>query len=76
MNFDSIKAKLIFLLIVIGAIPMIIAIVISSVNTISDTIEAIKEDLKIKNDFITQDVSLMIGNNFTALRLLAINPNI
>ena len=61
---------------VIGAIPMIIAIVISSVNTISDTIEATKEDLKIKNDFIAQDVSLMIGNNFTALRLLAINPTV
>ena len=76
MNFNSIKSKLIFLLMIIGAVPMFIAIVISSLNTISDTIEATKEDLKIKNDFVTQDVSLMIGNNFTALRLLALNPTV
>ncbi len=76
MNFSSIKAKLIFLLIIIGAIPMIIATVISSANTVSNTIESVKEDLKIKNDFIAQDISSMIGNNFIALRLLALNPTI
>ncbi|MBQ7704348.1 MAG: HAMP domain-containing protein [Selenomonadaceae bacterium] len=76
MNFSSIRAKLIFLLIIIGAIPMIIAIVISSSNTVSNTIESVKEDLKIKNDFIAQDISSMIGNNFIALRLLALNPTV
>ena len=76
MNFQSIKTKLIFLLIIIGAIPMIIAVALSSANTVSNTIESVKEDLKIKNDFIAQDISSMIGNNFTALRLLALNPTV
>ena len=76
MNFSSIRAKLIFLLIIIGAIPMIIAIVISSSNTISSTIKVVEEDLEIKNDFIAQDISSMIGNNFIALRLLALNPTV
>ncbi len=76
MNFSSIKAKLIFLLIIIGAIPMVIAVAISSTNTISNTIESVKNDSKIKNEFIAQDISSMIGNNFTALRLLALNPTV
>ena len=76
MNLSSIKAKLIFLLMVIGAIPMAIAIVLSASDTISSTIQSVKEDLKIKNEFIAQDISSMIGNNFTALRLLALNPTV
>ena len=74
MKFNSIKTKLVALLICISAAPLIVSIIVSSVNTVADEIEAAKNELKIKNDFIAQDVSMMIGNNFTALRLLAINP--
>ncbi|MBO4401271.1 MAG: methyl-accepting chemotaxis protein [Selenomonadaceae bacterium] len=74
MKFNSIKTKLVALLICISAAPLIVSIVISSVNTVAEEIETSKNELKIKNDFIAQDVSSMIGNNFTALRLLAINP--
>ena len=74
MKFNSIKTKLVALLICISAIPLVVSIIVSSINTINDEIAAAEEELKIKNDFIAQDVTSMIGNNFTALRLLAINP--
>lgn len=76
MKFNSIKTKLVALLICISAAPLIVSIIISSVNTVAEEIEASKNELKIKNDFIAQDVSMMIGNNFTALRLLAINHTV
>lgn len=74
MKLNSIKTKLIALLVFISAAPLFVAIVVSSANTVSDEIADAKDELKIKNDFIAQDVSSLIGNNFTALRLLAINP--
>ena len=74
MNFlGSIRSKLIFLLIVIGIAPLVIMMTYSSYTAINEAFTASEEELSVQNDLIHKEVYSMMGNNFTALRLLAVN---
>ena len=74
MNFlNSIKSKLIFLMLVIGISPLIIMTAYTSYSAINEAFEASEEELAVQNDLITQEVSSMMTNNFISLRLLAVN---
>ncbi len=74
MNFlGSIKSKLIFLLLIIGIVPLLIMMAFTSYSAITEAFEAAEEELSLQNDLIAKDVSGMMNNNFTALRLLAVN---
>ena len=70
----SIKSKLIFLLIVIGMLPLLIAMIYTLYNTVHTAFESAEQELKVTNELIEKEVSSMMGNNFTALRLMAVNP--
>ena len=76
MRFASIKSKLIFLLVAIGMVPLLIAMAYSLFNAVTEAFESAEQELKVKNELIEKEVSAMMSSNFTALRLLAVNPNV
>ena len=73
---SSIKSKLIFLLIVIGMLPLLIAMSYTLFNKVTEAFAFAEHELKVKNELIEKEVSAMMSSNFTALRLLAVNPNV
>ena len=71
---SSIKSKLIFLLIVTGMLPLLIAMAYTLFNTVNSAFEFAEHELKVTNELIEKEVNAMMGSNFTALRLMAVNP--
>lgn len=77
MSFlSSIKSKLIFLLVLIGMLPLLITMAYTSYNTVNSAFEFAEHELKVTNELIEKEISAMMSNNFTALRLLAANPSV
>ena len=77
MNFlSSIKSKLIFLLVLIGMLPLLITMAYTSYNTVNSAFEFAEHELEVTNELIEKEISAMMSNNFTALRLLAANPSV
>ena len=75
MKFPSgIKSKLIFLLVLIGMLPLLIATAYMLFNTVNSAFEFAEHELKVETELIEKEVSSMMSSNFTALRLLAGNP--
>ncbi|MBQ6297824.1 MAG: HAMP domain-containing protein [Selenomonadaceae bacterium] len=70
----SIKSKLIFLLIVIGMVPLLIAMSYTLFNKVTEAFSFAEHELKVKNELIEKEVNAMMASNFTALRLMAVNP--
>ncbi len=76
MKFQSIKFKLIFLLIFIGMVPLVTAMAYTLFNAVTEAFVSSEQELKVKNELIEKEVSTMMSSNFTALRLLAVNPSV
>ena len=77
MSFpSSIKSKLIFLLVLIGMLPLLITMAYTSYNTVNSAFEFAEHELKVTNELIEKEISAMMSNNFTELRLLAANPSV
>ena len=77
MNFfGSIKSKMIFLLLIIGIVPLLIMMAFTSYTAITTAFESAEEELSVQNDLIEKEVYSLMGSNFTALRLLAVNPDV
>ena len=77
MSFlSSIKSKLIFLLVLIGMLPLLITMAYTSYNTVTAAFEFAEHELKVTNELIEKEIAAMMSNNFTALRLLAANPSV
>lgn len=77
MDFlSSIKSKLIFLLVLIGMVPLLITIAYTSYNTVNSAFEFAEHELKVTNELVEKELFAMMSNNFTALRLLAVNPSV
>ena len=77
MSFpSSIKAKLIFLLVLIGMLPLLIAMAYTSYNTVNSAFDFAEHELKVTNELIEKEVFSLISSNFTALRLMAVNPSV
>ncbi|MBR1397258.1 MAG: diguanylate cyclase [Selenomonadaceae bacterium] len=70
----SIKHKLFFILLIIGAFPFMIVIIFSAFNTISDMEENVKKNGLLMNNVISEHVTDLLENNFYVLRTLALNP--
>ena len=70
----SIKSKLILLLLIIGILPLLIMTAFTSYSAITEAFESAEEELSVQNDLIEKEVYALMGRNFTALRLLAVNP--
>lgn len=77
MEFSKgIRAKLFFFFVIMGAIPFIILIVVSALNTISEMEESVKQNSKLRNSIISEHVSALIEVNQHVLRSLSLNPQI
>ena len=62
---SSIKSKLIFLLIVTGMVPLLIAMAYSLHNAVTSAFEFAEHELKVTNELIEKEVSALMGSNFT-----------
>ena len=77
MSFpSSIKSKLTFLMILIGMVPLLIAMAYTSYNTINSAFSSAEQELKVTDELIEKEVSSLLNSNFTALRLMAVNPSV
>lgn len=75
MNFlGSIKSKLILLLVVIGMVPLLVTMAYTMYNTVDSAFEFADHELNVTTELVEKEVSSMMGSNFTALRLMAVNP--
>lgn len=73
---SSIKSKLIFLMILIGMVPLLITMAYTSYNTINAAFSSAENELKVTNELIEKEVYSLLNSNFTALRLMAVNPSV
>ena len=77
MEFNKgIRAKLFFLFTLMGAIPFIILVVVSALNTISELEESVKQNSLLRNTIISEHVSALIEVNQHVLRSLALSHEI
>ena len=77
MSFPrSIKSKLIFLLVLIGMVPLLIAMAYTSYNAVNAAFVSAEHELKVTNELIEKEIFSLMGSNFTALRLMAVNPSV
>ena len=77
MSFPrSIKAKLIFLLVLIGMVPLLITMAYNSYNTVTTAFVSAENELKVTTELIEKEVNSLLSSNFTALRLMAVNPSV
>jgi len=77
MEFNKgIRAKLFFMFIVMGAIPFIILVVVSALNTISELEESVKQNSLLRNTIISERVSARIEINQHVLHSLSLSPEI
>ena len=77
MSFpSSIKSKLIFLLVLIGMLPLLITMAYTSYDAVDSAFEFAEHELKVTNELIEKEVYSLLNSNFTALRLMAVNPSV
>ena len=72
----GIRAKLFFFFIVMGAIPFVILIVASALNTISELEEHVKQSSLLRNAIISEHITNLIDKNQAVLKSLSLSPNI
>ncbi len=77
MSFPrNIKSKLIFLLVLIGMVPLLITMAYNSYNTVTTAFVSAENELKVTTELIEKEVYSLLSGNFTALRLMAVNPSV
>ena len=57
-------------------LPLLIAMAYTMFNTITSAFEFAEHELKVKDELVEKEVFSLMGSNFTALRLLAVNPSV
>ena len=70
---NSIKHKLFFLLIIMGAIPFIIVIILSTMNMISEWEISVERNGILRNRIISEHITELFEKNFYVLHALGIN---
>ena len=74
MRFNnSIKHKLFFILIIMGALPFIIVIIMSTMNMIADWEKSVERNGLLRNAIISEHVTELFEKNFYVLHALAVN---
>lgn len=71
---NSIKHKLFFLLVVMGAIPFIIVIIVSSFNMVSEWEKSVERNGALRNTIISEHVTELFERNFYVMQSAAITP--
>ena len=72
----GIQAKLFILFFVMGAIPFIITIALSAVNTIDESEDAVKRNSLLRNAIISEHITELIEKNQSVLKSLAMSPTV
>lgn len=70
---NSIKNKLFFLLVVMGAIPFIIVIIVSSFNMVSEWEKSVERNGALRNTIISEHVTELFERNFYVMHTAAQN---
>ena len=70
---NSIKHKLFFILIIMGALPFIIVIIMSTMNMIADWEKSVERNGLLRNAIISEHVTELFEKNFYVLHALAVN---
>ncbi len=70
----SIKHKLFFLLVVMGAIPFIIVIIVTSFSMISEWEKSVEQNGSLRNAVISEHVTELFERNFYVMHATAKNP--
>lgn len=73
---NSIKHKLFFILVIMGAIPFIIVICLSSMNMIRDWEVSVKKNGDLRNKIISEHVTELFEKNFYVLHATAVNSSV
>lgn len=73
---NSIKHKLFFLLIVMGAIPFTIVIIVSSFTTVAEWEKSVERNGRLRNVLISEHVTELFEKNFYVMRTAALNAAI
>ena len=77
MEFSKgIRAKLFFFFIVMGAVPLIILIIVSAINTVTELEAFAKQNSLLRNSIISEHVTNLIDKNQAVLQSLAMSPNV
>lgn len=70
----SIRKKLFLLLIVMGAIPLIIVLIVGAVVLKNESEEETYKEGQLRNSIVSEHITALCENNFAVLRTLALNP--
>ncbi len=73
---NSIKHKLFFLLIVMGAIPFTIVIIVSSFTTIAEWEKSVARNGLLRNTLVSEHITELFEKNFYVMRTAALNSAI
>ncbi|MBR5914686.1 MAG: diguanylate cyclase [Selenomonadaceae bacterium] len=73
---NSIRHKLFFLLIIMGAIPFTIVIIVSSFATVSEWEQSIEHNGRLRNVLISEHVTELFEKNFYVMQTAALNSDI
>ena len=77
MEFSKgIRAKLFFFFIVMGAVPLVILIIVSAINTVTELESFAKQNSLLRNAIISEHVTNLIGKNRAVLQSLAMSPTV
>lgn len=70
---NSIKHKLFFLLIVMGAVPFIVVIIISTMNMVSEWEISVEKNGILRNEIVSEHITELFEKNFYVLHATAVN---
>ncbi|MBQ4403172.1 MAG: diguanylate cyclase [Selenomonadaceae bacterium] len=72
----GIRAKLFLLFVTMGAIPFIILVTASAINTVAELEDAVKQNSLLRNAIISEHITELIEKNQVVLKSLAMSPNV
>ena len=72
----GIQAKLFFLFIVMGAIPFVILVIVSAINTANEMERAAKQNSSLRNTIVSEHVTELIAKNQAVLQSLALSAEV
>ena len=72
----GIRAKMFFLFIVMGAVPFLVLVVVSAINTIDEMEESYKQNSLLRNKIVSDHMTRIIEENQAVLKSIAMSPNV
>ena len=70
----SVKTKMVWMLVLMSAVPLLLAIAVNFYLTLNNSIDTAKQDSLQRNGLVEENIISLFKENFTGLRVLAVNP--